>query len=276
MGLQKVVGSVGSIECNVRTTAGEFQFTHMGATFVPVSGKTATFLQQDIHTWYSRHLIAVADVEETTPQQHEPTTAHAIVWQNQRRIAVFGLGGEWSGESLGVIPGDPPPFSDPNGQVRYSGTTDHRLLPRGCAWAAGSEWYVLPNDGSLFYTHPFMLIFYVAIGIIRVPGRWEHSIGFQEVLGGWSEAEGITDSVRRRCWTRLYALSAVDEPRAAEVPEECSNADSNEKAQGAPRRTPSPKQGTLLSLSDHLSLCLFASLPLNLSHFSLCFTQWPH
>ena len=145
MGLQKVVGSVGSIECIVRTTAGEFQFTHMGATFLPVSGKTATFLQQDIHTWYSRHLVAVADVEETTPQQHEPTTAHAIVWQHQRRIAVFGLGGEWSGESLGVIPGDPPPFSDPTGQVRYSGTTDHRLLPRGCAWASGSEWYALPT-----------------------------------------------------------------------------------------------------------------------------------
>ena len=200
MGLQKVVDSVGSIECIVRTTAGAFQFTHRGATFVPVSGKTATFLQQDMHTWYSRHLVAVADVDETTQHKHEPTTARAIVWQNQRRIAVFGLGGEWSSESLGVIPGDPPPFSDPSGQVRYSGTSDHRLLPRGGEWASGSEW---------------------------VSGRWQHSIGFQEVLGGWSEAEGVTDSVRRRCWTRLYALSTTDASQSTAATD-CSNA-SNEK-----------------------------------------------
>jgi hypothetical protein len=226
LGLHKVVGSVGSIECTVQTTAGAFEFTHAGATFVPARGKTATFLQQDIHTWYSRHLIAVADVDETTQHEHEPTTARAVVWENQRRIAVFGLGGEWSSESLGVIPGDPPPFSEPSGQVSYSGTGDHRLLPRGGEWAAGSAW---------------------------VAGRWQHSIGFQEVLGGWSETEGITDSVRRRRWTRTYCVSE-DEPGGAtaaavagggSITRECT--DEPGEASPPPRRTPAPKQVATLS-----------------------------
>ena len=68
----------------------------------------------------------------------EQQPKEVFVYENQRRIALLGIGGDWSAKSL--LSTDRGPWSDREGTVEYSGLDDPALLPRGTEWAPGSSW----------------------------------------------------------------------------------------------------------------------------------------
>eukprot|EP01047_Picozoa_sp_COSAG01_P064688 COSAG01_NODE_8606_length_2721_cov_8.662853_3_plen_173_part_00 len=65
------------------------------------------------------------------------TPGHFVADENQRRIAVFGLGGKFCASSLLLT--DRPPWSNHDGSKNYAqGLASPGLLPRGGKWSG--EW----------------------------------------------------------------------------------------------------------------------------------------
>ena len=125
------------VKCTLRTTAFDVECGVSDgidqSKFHTAAGFHVTIEYEESTKWWALYSISVMDDMSV---EQRPTDV--TVYENQRRIAVFGIGGDWSAKSL--LPTDRGNWSDEEGTVEYSGTDDPALLPRGTEWAPGSSW----------------------------------------------------------------------------------------------------------------------------------------
>ena len=130
------------VKCTLHTTAFDVECGVSDginqSSLKPATGFHVTVEYEESTKWWACYSISVMDDMSVEQIPHE-----VILYENQRRIAVFGIGGDWAGKSL--LPTDRGPWSDEDGTVEYSGPDDPALLPRGTEWAPGSSWQTSEN-----------------------------------------------------------------------------------------------------------------------------------
>ena len=150
---------LGLVKVDVPSTAFNMRVSHLSAELVGVSpGFTVNFVNRLVEKWFSRHTIVIAD--STLGGSTAAAIGVATVYENQRRITVLGIGGDFGTKALGIVPGDPKPWSDVSGETSYSGLDDHRVLPRGAAWVSGGQAWAAQG--------------------------WKYGLHWGDPLGGWS------------------------------------------------------------------------------------------
>ena len=182
-------GSKMDVLCTLQTTAFELECGVDGidpSKLKPAKGFHVTIENAESSKWWGCYSISVTDDMSVAA---EPNIV--AVYENQRRIAVLGIGGSWKAASL--LPTDRGAWSDIDGTVEYAGQDDPALLPRGMVWAPGSTW---------------------AEGWGR--GGWEYATyNFAPMVMGWTHYCAVGDMCRRRKWTRQYVLPEQGDTRAS-------------------------------------------------------------
>lgn len=143
------------VKCTLHTTAFQVECgveDGMDETSLkPAPGFHVTIEYAESTKWWAIYSISIMDDMSV---EHMPTVVTA--YENQRRIAVLGIGGDWSADSL--LPTDRGPWSDREGTVEYAGLDDPALLPRGTEWAPGSDWHA---KGWYYGTRCYTATFHV-------------------------------------------------------------------------------------------------------------------
>ena len=115
------------------------------------------------------------------------------MFENQRRIAVLGIGKAFTHKDL--LPSDRHQWSNEHGTKQYGhaeelSSIESSLLPSGAEWAPDGTW--------------------------EWDDRWSHAFNFGlNPLGEsytWTPHAALTDSVRRRKWTRQFMMIQELEP----------------------------------------------------------------